>query len=85
MDDHSLVHGVLFYTSVYINAILCSVAILTGRWVFMLLVVLSVGLTAYMMYMTTHNSEHLKVMGKWMENTFAKIMERYEQWKSPSP
>lgn len=83
MEDQSLVHGVLFYTSVYINCILCSVAILTGRWVFMLLVVLSIGLTAYMMYMTTHNSEHLKMMGKWMEDTFTKTMERINHWRGP--
>lgn len=76
MDDRSVVHGVLFYTTVYINCILCAIAVLTGRWIFLLLIVLTIGLTAYMLYMTTNNSEHLESVGKWMEKAFHNIMDQ---------
>lgn len=74
MDEQSLLHGVLFYTTAYVNCLLCIVAIITGRWIFLLLMVLTIGLTAYMMYMTTYNSDHLKSVGKWAENMFSKML-----------
>lgn len=76
MGDRSIIHGVLFYTTVYVNCILLSVAILTGRWIFLLLILLTIGLTAYMMYMTSHNDEHLKSVGVWVENLFSQGMQR---------
>lgn len=79
MDERSVVHGVLFYTTIYVNCILLAVAFLTGRWIFLLLIVLTVGLTAYMMYMTTHNDEHLKVVGKWVENLFSETINRAKE------
>lgn len=71
MTDTQVVHGILFYTNIYINCILCAVTALTGRWIFLLLILLTLGLTAYMMYMITHNNQHLKVVGEWVENTFS--------------
>lgn len=68
---NEVVTGVLFYTTLYINCILCAVAALTGRWIFLLLIVLSLGLTAYMVYLVTHNDQHLKEMGQWVGATFS--------------
>ncbi|KAG8173824.1 hypothetical protein JTE90_016313 [Oedothorax gibbosus] len=49
---------------------------MTGRWIFLLLILLTLGLTAYMMYMTTHNDEHLKDVGEWIENA---LLKTYDQ------
>lgn len=76
MNDRQVVNGVLFYTTAYINCILCVVAASTGRWIFLMLILLTMGLTAYMMYMTTHNEQHLKEVGTWVENTFSGVLEK---------
>lgn len=80
---NEVVTGVLFYTTLYINCILCAVAALTGRWIFLMLIVLSLGLTAYMMYTITHNDEHLKTVGKWAQDTFSNTIAKVRQyiWK----
>ena len=80
MSDQHVVHGVLFYTTVYINCILCAVAALTGRWIFLLLILLTLGLTAYMMYMTTHNDQHLKDVGQWLETTLSSTVSSIRKW-----
>ena len=79
MDERSLAHGVLFYSSLYINCVLLGIGILTGRWIFMLLILLTVGLTAYMMYIATHNTDHLKNIGSWAENVFLNHIEKLKQ------
>ena len=79
MDDRSLAHGVLFYSSLYINCVLLSIGIMTGRWIFMFLILLTVGLTAYMMYVAAYNSDHLKNIGEWTEKTFSKYFEKVKQ------
>lgn len=77
---NEVVTGVLFYTTLYINCILCAVAALTGRWIFLLLIVLSLGLTAYMVYMVTHNDDHLKDMGKWVQATFSNTISKVRHY-----
>lgn len=64
-----IAHGVLFYASLYVNGILLITGISTGRWVFTLLILLTVALTAYMMFLIHSNADHLKAMGEWAEKT----------------
>lgn len=71
MDERYVAHGVLFYASLYINGILLAVGAITGRWIFLLLVLLTIGLTAYMMYVASHNTQYLKETGEWAEKAFA--------------
>ncbi|GFS69067.1 hypothetical protein TNCV_4570521 [Trichonephila clavipes] len=80
MDKRHVVNGVLLYTTIYVNCILCAVAAMTGRWIFLLLIVLTMGLTAYMMYMTTHNDDHLKSVSKWAEDNFTKLMAKVKAY-----
>lgn len=80
-----MMHGILFYSTIYINCMLCLVAILTGRWIFLLLVVLTVGLTAYMMYLTTNNNEHLKSVGKWAEQMFSNAWNKVKSYFNKDP
>lgn len=61
--------GILFYTSIYINIILLAVSAMTGRWIFILLIVLTLGLTAYMMLVLSQHSSHLEDIGNWVEQT----------------
>ena len=79
MDERSLAHGILFYSSLYINCVLLAIGITTGRWVFMLLILLTVGLTAYMMYLASHNADHLKNIGTWAEKTISNHFEKLKQ------
>lgn len=80
MSEKSLAHGVLFYASLYVNGILLITGISTGRWVFMLLILLTVGLTAYLMYIMSSHEEHLKTVGDWAEVTFANHMEKLKRF-----
>lgn len=80
MDDTSVAHGVLFYSSLYVNGILLIIGISTGRWVFMLLILLTVGLTAYMMYLIASNLDHLKKVGEWAETRFSAHFEKLKRF-----
>lgn len=80
MDDRSLAHGVLFYASLYANGILLTTGISTGRWIFVLLIVLTVGLTAYMMYVISSYAEHLKAVGDWAETAFSAHLEKVKRF-----
>lgn len=77
--ESSLAHGVLFYAACYVNGILLSIGVATGRWIFMLLIILTMGLTAYMMYLVSHNADHLKNIGVWAETTFSTHLEKLKQ------
>lgn len=76
MEEKSLAHGVLFYSSLYINCVLLSIGIKTGRWIFLLLIVLTMGLTVYMMYVASNDPKHLKSIGKWAEDSFSSHLEK---------
>lgn len=80
MTDQHVVQGVLFYETIYINCLLCAVAVLTGRWIFLLFIILTLGLTAYMMYLVTHNNQHLKETGQWLEKTLAELVKQLRTW-----
>lgn len=70
-DERSILHGVVFYSCLYVNGILLAISVVTGRMIFLLLIVLTMGLTAYMLYVASHNEEHLKKVGEWAEKIFA--------------
>lgn len=74
MDERYLLNGVLFYASIYINSILLAVCTVTGRWIFLLFLLLTTGLTAYMMYIASHHVDHLKSVGKWAETTITETL-----------
>lgn len=67
MDERHLLNGVLFYASLYVNTILLAVCTVTGQWIFLLFLLLTAGLTAYMMYIASHHVDHLKSVGQWAE------------------
>lgn len=79
MEERSLAHGILFYAATYVNGVLLTIGMTTGRWIFVLLILLTLGLTAYMMYIITHNTEHLKKVGNWAEMTFFKQLEKVKR------
>lgn len=79
MNDKSIAHGVLFYSTLYVNGILLITGISTGRWVFMLLILLTMGLAAYMMFLISSNTDHLKAVGDWAETTFSTHLEKLKR------
>lgn len=79
MDEKHVANGVLFYCSLYIKCLLLAVTVLTGRWIFLLLILLTMGLTAYMMYVTSHDLDHLKAIGKWADTTISTSLEKIRQ------
>lgn len=80
MNEKSIAHGVLFYSTLYANGILLATGISTGRWVFMLLILLTMGLGAYMMCLISSNADHLKAVGDWAETTFSAHLEKVRRW-----
>lgn len=80
MSERSLAHGILFYAASYVNGVLLTIGMTTGRWIFVLLILLTLGLTAYMMYIITHNPDHLKTVGTFAETTFYKQFEKMKQF-----
>lgn len=79
MDDRSISHGVLFYSSLYVNGILLITGITTGRWIFLLLILLTMGLTAYLMFLITNDADHLQKMGVWVESKLLVHLEKVKQ------
>lgn len=79
MEEKNAANGVLFYSSIYIKVILLAISIITGRWIFLLLILLTIGLTAYMMYISSYNLDHLKSVGKWAEETFATYFQKLRE------
>lgn len=79
-EERSLAHGILFYSGSYVNGVLLTIGMITGRWIFVLLILLTLGLTAYMMYVITHNVDHLKKVGSWAETTFFKQLEKVKRF-----
>lgn len=80
MDEKFIAHGVLFYASLYVNGVLIVAGMSTGRWIFVLLILLTVSLTAYLMYVITSNAEHLKAVGMWAETTFSAHLEKLKRF-----
>lgn len=76
MDEQHLGEGILFYSTVYIAVVLLSVAITTGRWIFLLLILLTFALAGYMAYLTINDTQHLKTTGKWVENFLKSMYEK---------
>lgn len=79
MNEKSIAHGVLFYSTLYVNGILLITGISTGRWVFMLLILLTMGLAAYMMFLISSNVDHLKAVGDWAETKFSTHLEKLKR------
>lgn len=83
MADHLLGQGILFYATIYISGILFVVFMITGRWIFLLFIVLTYVLSAYVNYTTLTNSDHLKKVGSWSENliksTYSKITNYFQK------
>lgn len=76
MDEKSVANGILFYSSIYIKGILLAISVLTGRYIFLLFILLTLGLTAYMMYIASHNTDHFKSIGQWAERTFLSYIKK---------
>lgn len=69
MSEKRIVDGLLFYSSIYVNTILLFVAFITNRWIFLLFILFTLGLTVYMMYVASEHMEHIKKIGKWAQDT----------------
>lgn len=82
MTERHAAQGVLFYASLYINAILLAVGVITGRGIFFLMIFLTIGLLAYMMYLMSSSVDHLKSVGKWVDEQFEKVIQRVRDWYS---
>lgn len=77
---HEVAHGVLFYASLYTNGVLLLIGASTGRFIFVLLILLTIGLTAYLMFLLSHNADHLARVGTWAEKTFASQLEKLKRF-----
>lgn len=77
MAKNYIAQGILLYSSLYVNAILILITFLTGRWIFLFFVFLTFALVAYMSFLTVKESDHLKSVGKWAEETIGSIYEKF--------
>lgn len=73
MSDHYISQGILLYSTAYVSTILTLITFLTGRWIFIFFIFLSFALVAYLSYLTAHDSENLKTVGKWAEDTLSTL------------
>lgn len=77
MDERHSAQGILFYSTVYITVVLLFMAVSTGRWVFLMLILLTFALAGYMAYLTMNNTDYLKGAGLWIEtwlkNMYGKV------------
>lgn len=76
MATQYIAQGILLYSTAYVCVILALITFLTGRWIFLFFIFLTFALVAYLGYLTAHDSENLKTVGKWAEETVAKIYDK---------
>ncbi|GBO33061.1 hypothetical protein AVEN_34100-1 [Araneus ventricosus] len=74
--EKKLAHGILFYATLYINGILLAIGTLTGRWIFLLLILLSSALAVYMSYLTVNENKHVEKMGEWFGSLLGGVFEK---------
>lgn len=84
MNDQNTAHGVLFYAMSYTSFILLAVATLTGRVVFAILILLTCGLTVFVMNAIQTSTANLAATGKWFQSTFASALEKLKGLSSSS-
>lgn len=81
MDSEKLVaDGLLFYSSIYINTILLFIAFITNRWIFLLFILFTFGLTVYMMYLSAGHLDHIKKVGQWAHDTIEKTTQKVTKY-----
>lgn len=76
----SLEQGILFYATLYITSVLISIFVTTGRFVFLFIVLLTMGLTLFMKHAMVHYANHLSSVGAWSENIMKKIYDKVSQF-----
>lgn len=75
----SMEQGILFYATLYITSILIAVFITTGRFVFLFIVLITIGLTLFMKHAMINYADHLSKVGTWSENIVKKIYNKMNQ------
>lgn len=71
-----LEQGILFYATLYITSVLIAIFITTGRFVFLFIVLLTMGLTLLMKHAMVNYTNHLSTVGAWSENIMKKIYDK---------
>lgn len=71
-----LEQGILFYATLYITSVLIAIFITTGRFVFLFIVLLTMGLTLLMKHAMVNYANHLSTVGAWSENILKKIYDK---------
>lgn len=84
MNEQNMANGVLFYAAFYTSVILLAVTILTGRFVFAVLIVLTFALVTYVMTSIQCNAQYIADTGKWFQSRFVSMLENVKngQWFS---
>lgn len=72
----SMEQGILFYATLYITSILIAVFITTGRFVFLFIVLMTMGLALFMKHAMVNYADHLSKVGTWSENIVKKIYDK---------
>lgn len=73
MDVH-LAQGVLVYAGLYINLLLIIVSFLTGKFIYLFFIILTIALIVYMNYLIIEKNSHIKYIGEWVEQLFKKYI-----------
>lgn len=81
----SLEQGILFYATLYITTVLISIFVTTGRFVFLFIVLLTIGLTLFMKHAMVNYANHLSAVGAWSENIMKKIYDKVSQFLHKTP
>lgn len=71
--ERHLAQGIVSYTTAYIVFILLAVCAMTGRLVFLLFIVLTLGLQAYLVYRVTVDVGHFEKAGELVEKTLKSL------------
>ena len=84
-SELSLDQGILFYATLYITSILIAVFVTTGRWVFILIVLFTMGLALFMNQAIVSYSDHFSRIGKWSENLVKSVYNKVTNYLQKTP
>lgn len=69
-----LSQGILCFSTLYISIILITVTLITKRWIFLFILLLTLALSSYLCYLAAKDDDFLQNVGKWFSEKLEKAV-----------
>lgn len=80
-----LAEGIVGYSSLYVVLVLLAVTAMTGRYVFLFMILLTIGLATYLIHQATVNEGHFVKVGQYLEAVISKVGDTWKKAWNKTP